>query len=44
VSSLAEDSLKVVIEIDRLVIYLLYNVGITITPHSFTFLFTLLVL
>ena len=41
VSSLAEDSLVFVS--DWLVISLLYNVGITITLHSFTYLYTLLV-
>ena len=41
VSSLAEDSLVIVS--DWLDISLLYNVGITITLHSFTYLFILLV-
>ena len=41
VSSLAEDSLMIVS--DWLDISLLYNVGIIITLHSFTYLFTLLV-
>ena len=41
VSSLAEDSLVIVS--DWLEISLLYNVGITITLHSFTYLYTLLV-
>ena len=40
-SSLAEDSLVIVS--DWLDISRLYNVGITITLHSFTYLFTLLV-
>ena len=41
VSSLAEDSLVIVS--DWLDISLLYNIGITINLHSFTFLSTLLV-
>ena len=41
VSSLAEDSLMIVS--DWFDISLLYNVGITITLHSFTHLYALLV-
>jgi len=39
VSSLAEDSLVIVS--DWLDISLLYNVGITMTLHSYTYLYTL---
>jgi len=42
VSSLAKDSLVIVS--DWLDISLLYNVGITITLHSFTYLFSLVFL